>query len=263
MVHRNTKDEDLDGNVSNFRCTFENCCGNCESYVMEIPRAGFDAYQNWLNLDFESETNTCFEDCCCPRKTKAYSSNLSVRAEKTYLTYEEKSCSLEEPKCPPESHGSGKLCMQRVHFTKPRHSSCSFCSRKCTPSKASLFVEIGESVADVCDLRLSQVLQLYDESTESLGCFAKRKEEPTVRRNKSDTLRKRSKSNKRADSAKKCNPKCTTRPKPTEECFSERIASTEQCLDKDTIEQINLEELCDQRVQIQGSIASCKDKECR
>ncbi|XP_054004794.1 uncharacterized protein LOC128890380 [Hylaeus anthracinus] len=266
------KQEDPCGSSTNFRCTFENCCGNCESFIMEIPQSDYDdACQNWQNMNFEPE-NACFDDCCCSQKMKVYSSNVSIspttRTENPCATCveKEKRCPLEDPKYLSNCRTSSKQCLQRVHFTKPRHSACSFCSRKCTPSKASLFVEIGESVADVCGLRLGQIFQVCQESTESLEDCPKRRERSAARRNKSDSLRSRSKSKKHGDTVKKCSLNCKTRPGAMGRSFSDRIDSMEKCFDQDAIDQRTLAAmgLCNPRTKHARSTVSFQDqRECR
>ncbi|XP_076387796.1 uncharacterized protein LOC105663317 isoform X2 [Megachile rotundata] len=233
------KAEGCDENGSNFRCTFENCCGNCESYIMEIPQNDMSTYQNWQNMEFEAG-NTCFDECCCPREMKMYSSNLSLatpRHEQCCVTYteNEKCCSHPiETKCtflPNDRKESSKHCLQRVHFakaencTRPNHSSCSFCSRKCTPSKASLFVEISESIADICNLRSAQVFQICHDSKESLKSDHEQKEH-LVKRKKSDLLRGRFKPKKHVDA--KCNLNCKGLPAAVTRSYSDRVACMEK-----------------------------------
>ncbi|XP_078052424.1 uncharacterized protein LOC144478431 [Augochlora pura] len=214
------------------RCTFENCCGNCDAYVMELSGSDCDQLQNCRNLDFDS-SNVYFEDCCCSREPKPCSSNVSVhsvrRAHRVCPNCTEpvKCCSPKDPKC--DLCMSSKHCLQRVHFTKSRHSCCSFCSRKCSPSKASMFVEIGNSVADVRSLRSGQVFHMCNHSSESLGHGLVRRESDPVKRKKSDLL-KRSKSRKRSDAyEKQCNSNCRTHPGVIGRSYSDKI----ECPEKD------------------------------
>nr|XP_033322731.1 uncharacterized protein LOC117218455 [Megalopta genalis]XP_033322732.1 uncharacterized protein LOC117218455 [Megalopta genalis]XP_033322733.1 uncharacterized protein LOC117218455 [Megalopta genalis]XP_033322734.1 uncharacterized protein LOC117218455 [Megalopta genalis]XP_033322736.1 uncharacterized protein LOC117218455 [Megalopta genalis]XP_033322737.1 uncharacterized protein LOC117218455 [Megalopta genalis]XP_033322738.1 uncharacterized protein LOC117218455 [Megalopta genalis] len=214
------------------RCTFENCCGNCDTFVMELSGSDCEQLQNCHNLDFDP-SNVYFEDCCCSPEPKPCSSNVSVhsvrRAHRVCANCTEpvKCCSPKEPKC--DLCVSSKHCLQRVHFTKSRNSCCSFCSRKCSPSKASMFVEIGNSVADVRCLRSGQVFHLCNHSSESLGHGLARRESDPVKRKKSDLL-KRSKSKKRSDAYEKhCSPNCKTHPGVIGRSYSDKI----ECPEKD------------------------------
>ncbi|XP_026673293.1 uncharacterized protein LOC113464894, partial [Ceratina calcarata] len=244
---------------ANYRCTFENCCGNCEPYIMEIQDDDCGAYQSWQNTDFDSR-NSCFEECCCTRDMKVYSSNMSVRRRRSCSTYSEAgNCCSSEPKCDfLATDTSSKQCLQRVHFAKlencakANHSACSFCSRKCTPSKASLFVEIGESVADVCKLASGQTIRCED-STESLK-DDRRKDR--VKRNKSDSLRSKLKR-----SGPKCNLDCKGRPGAVARSCSDRIATIDT---HDCTEQMHREPFCAEMARTTRSTVCFQDmRDCR
>ncbi|CAK9825663.1 hypothetical protein ANTRET_LOCUS3630 [Anthophora retusa] len=264
----NKEDANRPDCASNFRCTFENCCGNCESYIMEVPNNDCTAYKNWQNNNFESR-NLCFEDCCCPREMKVYSSNLSVRPQRSCgACVENRDCcfSSNEPKidfC--DRPASSKHFLQRVHFAKKKncaekkHSSCSFCSRKCTPSKASLFVEIGESMADVCNLASGQVFHC-DDPIESVKDDCGRKNHCFLKRNKSDMLKSRGKK-KHSDSAK-CNSNCKGRPGAVMRCNSDRIAFMETCADDGVIEQ-TVQEACCPEMLGRSSVCFQEVQDCR
>ncbi|KOC60566.1 hypothetical protein WH47_07729 [Habropoda laboriosa] len=229
---------------SNFRCTFENCCGNCESYIMEIPNNDCTTYNNWQNNNFNTR-NICFDDCCCPREMKV------------------DCCSSNEPKIEfYDRQGLSKHCLQRVHFARKnncaekKHSSCSFCSRKCTPSKASLFVEIGESVADVCNLTSGRVFR-RDDSMESGKDDCGRKEYCSLKRNKSDLSKRRGK--KKQNDAAKCNPSCKGRPARSN---SDRIAFVEMSTDDGAVEQAMQEAFCNE-VPRRSSVCFQEVHDCR
>lgn len=242
---------------------------------MEIPESDCGAYQNWQSADLGS-ANACFDDCCCPRKMRVYSSNLSVESithpQPSCVTCAEsgRCCPAEEPKCEyfvTDCHASSKHCLQRVHFTKDpstktNHSSCSFCSRKCTPSKASLFVEVGESMADVCNLRQrrsGQVSRCASDSTESFGNDTREKGDTAVRRNKSGLFRSRSKSRKYTAS-------CKSRPGAVTRSYSDRIACMDSCVDDDATELGICEpmEPCNQKLRNAMSNVSFRESgECR
>nr|XP_034195177.1 uncharacterized protein LOC117611351 isoform X1 [Osmia lignaria]XP_034195180.1 uncharacterized protein LOC117611351 isoform X1 [Osmia lignaria] len=272
------KTDGSDENSSNFRCTFENCCGNCESYIMEIPQDNLNAYQNWQNMEFEGG-NTCFDECCCPREMKMYSSNLSLASspqhEQCFVSYAEteKCCSFPiEAKCEfpsNEPKEPSKHCLQRVHFakadnnTRTNHSSCSFCSRKCTPSKASLFVEIGESIADVCNLRSAQVFQLCIDSKESLKNEQERKEQLSARKNMSDSSRERYKSKKQHGKNAKCSVNCKALPAAVTRSYSDRITSMER-FDNQSVEERTEGSPCEQTMRnLKSSISFQESRDCR
>lgn len=279
-IKSSSKQKEECRNALNYLCTFENCFGNCDSYVMEIPENDYSAYQNCRTTEFQS-TDGCYDECYCPRKLEIYSSNLSAESipysEQPCVTCVEnrKCCPSDEPKCDyfvTDHHGSSSLCLQRVQCIQPdhytHHSSCSFCSRKCTPSKASLFVEIGESVGNVCNLRLQksgQAFQSCNESMESLGVDSRQKEYSAVRRNKSDSLRSRSKSKKHGEGSRKCSPHCKYRTGIVGRSYSDRVACMEY-VDNDMIEQRTCEpmEPCNQRLKNVRSSGSFWDRrECR
>lgn len=151
------------------------------------------------------------------------------------------SSSPQEGKCDfiiDDCHTPSKHYLQRVHFAKyddpPKkdHSSCSFCSRKCTPSKASLFVEIGESVADVCNLTSIQPYQCA-ESMESLKDCGARTVYGTVKKNRLDNLRGKSKKRSRP----RCSPSCKGAPGSVARTRSDRIASADARLDDYSVDQ--------------------------
>ncbi|XP_050576547.1 uncharacterized protein LOC126915692 isoform X4 [Bombus affinis] len=248
------KSKQIAGNPHNYRCTFENCCGNCEPYAVKRQDDDCGSCKKWQNTDLSSK-NECFDDCYCP---------LDVNSQQPCVVYEEN-----EPKCdfpPDDCHASSKQCLQRVHFAgtencaRTDHSSCSFCSRKCTPSKASLFVEIGESVANVSNLTSAQAFQC-DDSMGLLKDDAPRKEYSAVKRNKSDLLRCRSKSKK---SEPKCSSSCKGRPGAVERTCSDRIASMSMYLDDYTIEQMPEEPFSPEMIGIVQSNVSFQDlRDCK
>ncbi|XP_033315112.1 uncharacterized protein LOC117213679 [Bombus bifarius] len=248
------KSKQIAGNRQNYRCTFENCCGNCEPYAVKRQDDDCGSCKKWQNTDF-SPKNECFDDCYCP---------LDVNSQQPCVVHEEN-----EPKCdfpPDDCHTSSKQCLQRVHFAgtencaRTDHSSCSFCSRKCTPSKASLFVEIGESVANVSNLTSVQAFQC-DDSMGLLKDDAPRKEYSAVKRNKSDLLRCRSKSKK---SEPKCSSSCKGRPGAVERTCSDRIASMSMYLDDYTIEQMPEEPFSPEMIGIVQSNVSFQDlRDCK
>lgn len=248
------RSKQIAGNRQNYRCTFENCCGNCEPYAVKRQDDDCGSCKKWQNTDF-SPKNECFDDCYCP---------LDVNSQQPCAVHEEN-----EPKCdfpPDDCHTSSKQCLQRVHFAgtencaRTDHSSCSFCSRKCTPSKASLFVEIGESVANVSNLTSVQAFQC-DDSMGLLKDDAPRKEYSAVKRNKSDLLRCRSKSKK---SEPKCSSSCKGRPGAVERTCSDRIASMSMYLDDYTIEQMPEEPFSPEMIGIVQSNVSFQDlRDCK
>ncbi|XP_071859331.1 uncharacterized protein [Bombus fervidus] len=248
------KSKQIAGSPQNYRCTFENCCGNCEPYAVKRQDDDCGSCKKWQNTDFSSK-NECFDDCCC---------SLDVNSQQPCVVYEEN-----EPKCdfsPDDCHTSSKQCLQRVHFAgaencaRTDHSSCSFCSRKCTPSKASLFVEIGESVANVSNLTSAQAFQC-DDSMKLLKDDAPRKEYSAVKRNKSDLLRCRSKSKK---SEPKCSSSCKGRPGAVERTCSDRIASMSMYLDDYTIEQMPEEPFSPEMIGIVQANVSFQDlRDCK
>ncbi|XP_033177145.1 uncharacterized protein LOC100746618 isoform X3 [Bombus impatiens] len=248
------KSKQIAGNRQNYRCTFENCCGNCEPYAVKRQDDDCGSCKKWQNTDFSPKTE-CFDDCYCP---------LDVNSQQPCVVHEEN-----EPKCdfpPDDCHTSSKQCLQRVHFAgnencaRTDHSSCSFCSRKCTPSKASLFVEIGESVANVSNLTSVQAFQC-DDSMGLLKDDAPRKEYSAVKRNKSDLLRCRSKSKK---SEPKCSSSCKGRPGAVERTCSDRIASMSVYLDDYTIEQMPEEPFSPEMIGIVQSNVSFQDlRDCK
>ncbi|CAD1475376.1 unnamed protein product [Heterotrigona itama] len=229
-----TCEQTLVGHPSNFRCTFENCCGNCEPYVVRMQSNDCSSYEKWQNDG--SPKNGCLDDCCCPRDVKPYSSSVSV-PQQSCVIYEET-----EANCDDRHASTSKHCLQRVHFAKAEsraktdHSSCSFCSRKCTPSKASLFVEIGESVADVCNLTSARC----DESTEELlKGDASRKESRTARGSKFESSRGRSGSKRNEPT--RCSSSCKGQPDAVGRAYSN---SMDVQLDDYTVEQMLEEPYC-------------------
>ncbi|XP_076766907.1 uncharacterized protein LOC143433455 [Xylocopa sonorina] len=230
---------------SNYRGTFENCCGNCEPYVVEIQSNDCGSCRNWQSTDFETKT-ACFEDCCW----RGDASNVRVAPQRPCVENATCCAPANEPNCDflreERAAAPSKHCLQRVHFAKADNcaktncSACSFCSRKCTPSKASLFVEIGESVGDVCNLTSARALQC-DESMESLKGDAVRTGSSVGKRRKSDLLRGRSKSKKNEP---RCSSSCKGRPSAVERGYSDGIASEHVHGDNCAIEQVPQEAFC-------------------
>lgn len=193
----------------NFRCTFENCCGKCESYIMEMQNNDCNSCNSCNDCNSAWQNNE--EDCCCPRELEV----------------------VEDYQNP------SKQCLQHVHFgscpkaqncARSDHSTCSFCSRKCTPSKASLFVEIGESVGNVCNLNSAQAfrcdsMELIDDCMRSEHC--------SVKRNKSDCFRTKHKCKK---NEAKFNPNCQGRPAPMERSYSDGMPRMNLYVDNCTVE---------------------------
>lgn len=193
----------------NFRCTFENCCGKCESYIMEMQNNDCNSCNSCNDCNSAWQNNE--EDCCCPREMEV----------------------VEDYQNP------SKQCLQHVHFgscpkaqncARSDHSTCSFCSRKCTPSKASLFVEIGESVGNVCNLNSAQAfrcdsMELIDDCMRNEHC--------SVKRNKSDCFRSKHKCKK---NEAKFNPNCQGRPGAMERSYSDGMPRMNLYVDNCTVE---------------------------
>ncbi|KAK1119891.1 hypothetical protein K0M31_012964 [Melipona bicolor] len=253
----------LVGNPSNFRCTFENCCGTCEPYVVRVQSNDCNSCEKWQNDGLPK--NGCLDDCCCPRDVKPHLSSVSVPPQPCVI-YEETEAKCDSPPDDRHDASTSKHCLQRVHFAeaesraKTDHSSCSFCSRKCTPSKASLFVEIGESVADVCNLTYARC----DESTEELlKGDASRKESRTARGNQSFESSRVRRRSKRGESAR-CSSSCKGQPSAVERAYSDNV---DVQLDHYIVDQmpeepycpellaqssVNFQELWDSRAQTEG-----------